>query len=192
MSYGRDVSEIYTYFTAGEMVQTDNKLDFSIQNADTAFFTVGVKDANGNIKNYYTRDGAFLIDANKQLTTKNGRLVIGNKGPIKLNSDNVIIERDGSIYENEQFIDKLAVVNFTNARNLRKQGDNLFLPVEQGGTSAFNGEVLQGFIEKANVNVVTEMVEMISVLRSFELSQKMIQANDTTLQKAANEIGVVK
>ena len=51
---------------------------------------------------------------------------------------------------------------------------------------------MQGYIEQSNVNVVKEMVDMISVTRAYEASQKALQAQDGTLEKAVNEVGTLR
>ena len=57
--------------------------------------------------------------------------------------------------------------------------------------TASDAAVEQGTLEKSNVNVVTEMVDMITVSRAYEANQKLIQTIDTTLDKAANNVGKV-
>jgi len=56
---------------------------------------------------------------------------------------------------------------------------------------AANASVTQGYLEMSNVNMVTEMVDMIQISRAYETNQKMVQAIDQTLDKAVNEIGRV-
>jgi len=73
---------------------------------------------------------------------------------------------------------------------LKKVGDNLFdaaNPVQNA-----NINVTQSELEKSNVNVTTEMVNMMEITRNFESDQKIIQAIDETLGKAVNEVGTVK
>ena len=62
------------------------------------------------------------------------------------------------------------------------------IPAEEG---EFTGEVLQGFIEESNVNAISEMVDMITLLREFEAGQKAIRTQDEMMDKASNEIGRV-
>jgi flagellar basal-body rod protein FlgG len=92
---------------------------------------------------------------------------------------------------------KLAVVDFntdksTNAayKNLIKEGDNLYKTAEN--PQASNAAVKQNSLEKSNVNVITQMVEMMNTMRTFETNQKIVQAMDQTLAKTVNEVGTVR
>lgn len=59
MELGSDVGEVYTYFTQGQIAKTDNELDMAIRDSDSAFFTVAVPNADGDIAVFFTRDGSF-------------------------------------------------------------------------------------------------------------------------------------
>lgn len=192
MNMGNDVGEVFTYHTQGQLVKTDNNLDFSIAGSDSAFFTIAVPDGNGDFRENYTRDGAFSLNNSSQLVTKEGHLVMGVGGAITVSSDNFTINDDGTIIENGQVINKLLIRDFTDATTLRKKGDNLVERTEETEEREFNGAVRQGYIEQSNVNAVNEMVNMITVMRSYEANQKILQAQDGTLEKAVNEIGVVR
>ena len=193
MQLGSDIGEVYTYYNQGQMAKTDDNLDMAIQDTGSAFFTVGVDDGNGNLKQYYTRDGAFILNSNGQIATNDGNVVLGEDGkPITLNGDNFTVQGDGTIIQNNQEVGKLLITQFTDTTSLRKFGSNL---VEATGTSVqqpFNGSVAQGYLEQSNVNIVKEMVDMISVMRSYETNQKMVQIEDSTLDKAVNEVGAIR
>lgn len=192
MELGSDVGEVFTYYRQGHLVKTDNRLDLAIKDSDGAFFTVGVPDEDGNIRELYTRDGAFTLDPNGRLVTKDGYEVMGEYGPIFLNSDNIIIEEDGTIIEDGEIIDRLLIRNFYDTSTLRKIGSNLVESTEDADEGYFTGSIVQGFLEQSNVNIIKEMVDMITVMRSYEASQKVLQAQDGTLEKAVNEVGMVR
>lgn len=192
MELGSDVGEIYTYYTQGAMTKTGNNLDLSIKDSATSFFTVGVPSANGDIVEYYTRDGAFSIDAKGQLVTSEGNLVLGEAGPILLTSEHFEVMGDGSIIQDGKNVGKLLIRNFADPSTLRKQGSDLVARTQQTRETEFNGVVLQGSVEQSNVNIVKEMVDMISVTRAYEASQKVLQAQDGTLEKAVNEVGALR
>jgi flagellar basal-body rod protein FlgG len=199
MSLSHDVGEIFTYYTQGQMSQTNNRMDLAINDDNTgeaaspAFFTIGVMDPqdNSNLKEYYTKDGAFIINTNNQLATKDGHLVLGENGPITLESGDFSVDNKGNVVQNGSVVDKLKITQFSDATKLRKFGDNL---VENQGseTSDFSGVVLQGFSEASNVNVISEMVDMITVMRAYEANQKVLQAQDSTLEKVVSEVGAVR
>lgn len=199
MQLSSDVGEVFTNYTQGQLMQTGSKLDFAInddnsgQNTNPAFFTIGVMNGNDNntINEYYTKDGSFTLNANNQLVTKEGYYVMGEKGPITLSNADFTVNEKGEIVQNGQLVDKLRITQFADGTKLRKFGNNLIQNTDSEVTD-FTGSVIQGSIEQANVNVVDEMVDMIAVMRAYEASQKVLQAQDGTLEKAVTEVGVVR
>jgi len=192
MELSSDVGEVFTYYNQGVLASTGNKLDFAIKDSDSAFFTVQAMDGEGNIGEYYTRDGAFTLNENGQLVTMTGYAVLGENGPIFLASDDFIVERDGTIIQNGEVVDRLLIREFTDTTTLRKIGLNLVMRTDETQEREFTGQVQQGFLEQSNVNVVKEMVDMINVMRAYEANQKALQAIDGTLELAVNQVGAVK
>lgn len=192
MQLGSDVGEIFTYYETGKLVKTDSALDMSIQNSNSAFFTVGIPDEQGNINECYTRDGSFVLNANHQLVTKEGYLVMGGDGPISLESDSFSVKDDGTIIINGEAVDKLAIKDFKDTKALRKRGENLVEKTDAAEEQEFKGVVSQGFLEGSNVNIVKEMVDMITVMRSYEANQKLLQFHDNTLDKLVNQVGSLR
>jgi flagellar basal-body rod protein FlgF len=189
MQPGNDVGEIYTYYNQGQLYGTNAKTDLALSDSGSAFFSVLVPDANGELKEYYTRDGSFVIGTGRVLMTKDGYAVEGQKGPITLSDGDFSVGRDGTILQNGQVIDKLMIKEFTDTKTLRKFGSNLVETTGESVVKGFTGTVEQGFIEQSNVNIVKEMVDMITVMRAYEANQKALQAQDSTLDKAVNEVG---
>jgi flagellar basal-body rod protein FlgG len=121
--------------------------------------------------------------------TKEGNLVLGENGVISLEQGDVRIDEEGNIFLDNELVDRLRIVNFDNPETLRKVGDNLLERSNQTQEIAFEGRVTQGFLETSNVNVVDEMIDMITATRIYEANQKAIQTHDETLGKAVNEVG---
>lgn len=192
MQLGSDVGEIFTYYKQGQLTKSGSNLDLAFQGTDSAFFTVGVPDAEGNTKEYYTRDGSFVLNAQKQLVTKEGYPVMGQNGVITLTGEDFSVNSDGSIYQGGQIIDKLKIKDFSDTTQLRKFGSNMVTVEGNAEEREFSGTVTQGFVEQSNVNIIREMVDMIAVTRSYESSQKLLQAQDGTLEKVVNEVGAVR
>lgn len=192
MSLGSDVGEIHTYNNPGQAVKTDRNLDFSINDNGNSYFAIGVTQPNGDIQEYYTRDGAFSLDALGRLVNKDGNIVMGQNGAITLKGDNFSVLSDGKIIQNNNQVGAIKIVTFTNPETLRKFGNNMVNTTGQTVQAPFTGQVMQGYIEQSNVNVVKEMVDMISVTRAYEASQKALQAQDGTLEKAVNEVGTLR
>lgn len=198
MQLSSDVGEIFTYYTPGQLQQTGNDFDLAIkddtsgQTVSPAFFTIGVMDPKDNtLKEFYTKDGEFVLNSNNQMVTKDGNYVLGQSGPITLQNGKFTVDEKGQVIQNGEVLDTLKITQFTDGTKLRKYGDNL---VQNSGSEVvdFKGTVLQGYTEQSNVNVVSEMIDMINVMRAYEANQKVLQAQDDTLQKACNEVGAVK
>ncbi|HHW30878.1 MAG TPA: flagellar hook-basal body protein [Clostridiaceae bacterium] len=193
MELGSDIGEIHTYYSQGSLLKTDDKYNFAIKDSDLSFFTIGVPDQDGTINEYYTRDGSFTINSNNELTTSEGFLVLGEGGPIVLEDGDFFIERDGTIIQYGEVVDKLLIRTFADNSGLRKVGSNLLQSVNNNYEGVpFEGTIVQGYVEQSNVNIIKEMVEMINVMRAYESNQKMIQVQDSTLEKAVNEVGAVR
>lgn len=192
MELGSDVGEVFTYYDQGQLLKTDNSSDLAIRGSDTAFFTVRAPGPDGNIREYYTRDGLFTLNAENQLVTKDGYAVMGEYGPIYLDSQSFAVESDGTIIQDGAVVDRLLIREFADASALRKYGSNLVESVDGAEQVNFTGTVEQGYIEQSNVNIIREMVDMISVVRAYEANQKILQAQDSTLEKVVNEVGAVR
>lgn len=189
---GDDVGEVFTYYTNGQMLKTDNNLDLAIGESNSAFFTIGVPDQNGEITEYYTRNGSFLLNTENQLVTSEGYFVMGTEGPIILDSENFSVLDDGSIIQNEEIINRLDIRDFIDTTTLRKVGENLVQTTEDTQEQELQGFVKQGYLEQSNVNAINEMINMITVMRAYEANQKVLQAQDGTLEKAVNEVGAIR
>jgi len=192
MALGSDVGEVFTYYSQGQLNSTENKLDMAIRDSSNAFFTVAVPNADGEVNVFYTRDGSFAISGNNTLVTKDGYTVLGENGPIILEGDDFTVGEDGTIIQNGEVVDRLLIIEFADTSSLRKYGMNLIQADPDAEVVEFSGSVRQGYIEMSNVNVVREMVDMITALRSYEANQKVVQSIDQTLDKAVNEVGSVR
>lgn len=191
MELGNDVGEVFTNYSQGQITRTNNNLDMAIIDSNNAFFTVSMTDADGNVKEYYTRDGSFTKGSDGSLLTSDGYSVLGRDGPIKLGSGDFIVGSDGTILQNGETVDQLRMTEFADTTQLKKYGDNLVTADADADTRQFTGIIEQGSTELSNVNIIKEMVDMITVTRAYEANQKVLQAQDGTLEKAVNEVGAV-
>lgn len=192
MELGSDVGQIFTYYSQGQLANTDSNLDLAINDTQNAFFTIGIPGANGQINEYYTRDGAFILNTSKQLATQDGNPVLGENGPIILDDGQFIVNNEGTVIQNGRIAGRLLIRSFTDTSSLRKFGSNLMERTAQTQEQAFNGTIKQGYLEQSNVNTVKEMIDMITVMRSYEANQKILQAEDSTLEKVVNEVGAIR
>lgn len=200
---GVEVNEVFTEFEQGSLQHTENPLDLALEGR--GFFTVVTERGER-----YTRDGGFTINKDGFVVTKNGNLVLGENGPIKVQANNFMINERGEVlvnaaisldprdvvgmannnWEDPVVIDKLKIVDFENIREIKKEGDSLYRETELSGPPLPPGDIkiIQGFLEKSNVNVVREMVDMIEVQRSYEANQKAILTHSDTLGRLINEV----
>jgi len=170
-------------FAPGAINTTGNPLDVAL--VGYGFFAVETPDGPR-----YTRDGRFTTNASGWLVTLDGHRVRGEKGPILVNGSSVVIDDAGQVYVDGRFVDKLLIVEFNNRDGLVRRGANLYEATEEAGLPFRyrDTQVVQGALEMSNVNVIREMVNLISVQRAYEANAKVIQAYDETLGKAVNEI----
>ncbi|MCL2146290.1 MAG: flagellar hook-basal body protein [Synergistaceae bacterium] len=195
-----DLSQNFIFFNPGPSEWTEKTLDIAIDdyegedNASRArsFFTVEyLNEQTGETEVRYTRDGAFVLSPEGTLMTVDGNAVMGEGGRITLAGDEFVVTMDGQILQNDVLVDRLVITSFEDPHTLRKTGDNLYYATEQSVEREFDGVLRQFYLEHSNVNPVTEMVDMITVMRAYEANQKMIHAIDGTLEKACNEVGRV-
>lgn len=189
MTLYNDIAEVYTDFTQGTLESTGLSTDVAINGDESAFFCVAVPDNNGQFREFYTRDGEFKLDSEGRLVTRDGYMVMGENGAITLEDSDFVISERGEVVQNGETIDFIRIRKFANPESLRKYGFNLLTVTNESQDADFEGTIQQGFIERSNVDSVREMVDMITILRAYESNQKLIQYQDSTLDKAVNDIG---
>ncbi|HZK43222.1 MAG TPA: flagellar basal-body rod protein FlgG, partial [Syntrophomonadaceae bacterium] len=174
-----------TLFSQGNLQATDNPLDVAIQGQ--AFFAVEVP---GRYEPLYTRDGAFKIDSEGQLVTADGNFLVG-VDTIPFEAFNVNIERDGRVTYMLPDIDEaeeagqLELAKFINPAGLQKLGHNLYEwtpssgePVDWDPEDDNTVSLESNYLEMSNVQVVEEMVSLITAQRAYEINSKVIQSSD--------------
>jgi len=165
----------------GPLMSTGNACDLAIQGA--GYFAV-----QGPAGEAYTRDGCFKLDADGLLVDQQGRAVLGQRGPIRIDGTEWSVGEQATVVVDGQVVDSLKIVDFPEAL-ASKQGDGLFAVPKAAIRMVPAPVVRSGQLEGSNVRAVEEMVNMISALRAFEASQRIIQAQDQTLDRAVNEVG---
>ena len=101
------------------------------------------------------------------LRTVTGNFVLGENGRITLNGDDFVVGMDGQVMQNGAVVDRLRITSFEDPHTLRKMGDNLYVATEGSVERAFDGVLRQYYLEQSNVSIVTEMVDMITVMRAY-------------------------
>jgi flagellar basal-body rod protein FlgF len=177
----------------GSLDQTKNPLDVAI-NGD-GFFVVQTPAGER-----YTRDGSFQIDNQGQLVNGSGYPVLGNSGPIRFQQTDkqVQVASDGNItvLEGTNRIDsvraKLRIVNFSRPQRLVKEGSNLYSAGEGNAAQVdTKSTVAQGFVERSNVNAVTEMSRMIEINRMYTQMATLLQQQHDLHKSAIDKLAEV-
>ncbi len=177
-------------FTQGEAQATDRPMDISIEGE--GFFQVA---GPGGVT-MYTRDGSFRRNAEGNLVTASGYLL---DPPIQIPADarSVAIGDDGTVSvltgDSETFstAGNITLARFPNPSGLTSQGQNLFAETSASGAPSTGtpgadgfGSIRQGYLEKSNVQMVTELVNLITAQRAYEVNAKAIKAGDEMLTTA--------
>ncbi|MBC7765618.1 MAG: flagellar hook-basal body complex protein [Hyphomonadaceae bacterium] len=183
MSLGVKMDEQRTIFDQGYISKTDFNTDFAIRG--DGFFEV--QTPTGQSK--YTRAGNFAFDKNGFLTTQDGDFVMGEKGKIQIPTKKLTVKYEGEIVSENQFVDRFRIVAFNDLRLLQKADAGNYTTNNQNIKKPNQTNILQGYIENSNVNVVEETRGMMETKRNYESGQQIIKMLDDTMGKAASEIG---
>ncbi|MDF1642779.1 MAG: flagellar basal-body rod protein FlgG [Pseudomonadales bacterium] len=175
-------------FTNGTLQITSQSTDVAINGR--GFFQVLSPDGALN----YSRDGQFHLDPNGQLVTANGYTlepaitVPANTQTISISDDGIVsVTQVGSTAPTQ--IGTIQIADFVNPGGLEAKGQNLFVETAASGAAVVGtpglagmGNLKQGALENSNVNVVEELVSMISTQRAYEINSKVISTADQMLQ----------
>ncbi len=171
----------------GSLTQTSNKLDVAVDGR--GYF--GVKLPNGDTA--YTRDGSFKLSPTGELVTNEGYTV--DPGiTVDPKATDVTVNQAGEVVTTDAAgktatVGRLQLYAFANDAGLSAQGGNNFLATAASGdptqglpTDPGFGNVRQGYLEASNVNIVTEITNLIQAQRSYEMNSKVIEAADQMMQ----------
>jgi flagellar basal-body rod protein FlgG len=188
---GTRLSAVQRLHSQGSVEATDNPLDLAIEGE--GFFQVQL--TNGQTA--YTRDGSFGISDTGTLVTSGGYTVLpGVKIPtdateISVSATGVVSVIQGNNKANAQEIGRIELARFVNPGGLEALGENLYTETPASGQASTGfaqdegfGRVLSGHLESSNVEIVQEMVDMITAMRAYELNSKAIKNSEEMLQVA--------
>jgi flagellar basal-body rod protein FlgG len=187
---GVNPSGVSKIFTQGDYVQTDNELDFAIQGA--GFFRILHND-----EDLYTRSGDFTLDSEGYITTQAGDR-LQPEIAIPIEAVTITLDDDGTLTvfgDDEEILatENVLVTTFINPNGLQAVGGNLFRETEGSGDANEGtpgedgiGTTINNYIENSNVDVVEEMVNLISGQRTYEANSKSITTSDEMLATAVN------
>ena len=180
MEMGAQVQGIDRIDSQGALRFTGNRLDLAL--IGSGDFTIDTPNGRR-----YTRDGSFGLDSNGHLVTKEGNDVLGVNGPITLDRGEVKISADGTITQGGTVRGRLLLTDLA-PESIATEGNSLHTGTPTGTSSA---RVRQNHLESSTVNVVSEMVDLIRVMRAFEANQKSVHAHDEALQASTTRVGAV-
>ncbi|MDE7431499.1 MAG: flagellar basal-body rod protein FlgG [Lachnospiraceae bacterium] len=193
-------SSITSIFKQGNITQTESSTDFAIQG--NGFFMV--QDLDGEIR--YTRNGSFNWATSSNgvmLANAEGLPVLDTNGsPIEFDAEEfdmtkVTVDTDGQVcYPDEtgnpqELGIQIGLVQFVNPAGLLKEGGSLYKVTEASGEPIYEIDgvvqksiIKQNYIERSNVQVVDEMVNLIVAQRAYEMNSKAITTSDEMLSQA--------
>ena len=189
---GVKTAAIYRINEQGNLQQTSNAFDLAIRG--NGFFQVTLPSG----ETAYTRDGTFALSAEGQVVTSDG-YVVQPGITVPSNATNVTVNASGQVQvaldgqAAPALVGQIQIAVFPNAAGLDAQGDNLFLATAASGNAVTGnpastgfGSVLQGFVETSNVNVVSEITNLITAQRAYEMNSKVITTSDQMLSTLTN------
>ncbi len=192
LGLGVKTAAIYRINEQGNLTQTSNTLDMAIQG--NGYFQVTMPSGD----TAYTRDGTFALAADGTIVTADGYAVAPGI-TVPTNAENVSINASGQVQVTlagqtaAQTVGQIQLAVFPNETGLDAKGDNLLTQTAASGApttgtpgAAGFGSVMQGFVESSNVNVVTEITDLITAQRAYEMNSKVITASDDMMQTLTN------
>jgi flagellar basal-body rod protein FlgG len=189
---GVKTAAIYRIGEQGNLQQTSNTLDLAIQG--NGYFQITLPSG----ETAYTRDGTFGLSASGTIVTADGYIVQPGI-QVPTTATGITINTAGQVQATiagqtaPQTVGQLQLAIFPNDAGLEAQGDNSYLqtaasgqPVTGNPAATGFGTVMQGFIETSNVNVVTEITNLITAQRAYEMNSKVITTSDDMLSTLTN------
>lgn len=184
LSYVYDVG-LARDFSTGNFERTGNELDIAIEGKGW----LAVQTADGE---RYTRDGGLKISTDGILVTGRGQPVLGDGGPIQFAPEDhgIVIAADGTVSTADGERGRLRIVAFERESGLVKEGDNLFGAAEVPA-AAQDIRVVQGMIERSNVQPVRETARMIEVTRAYVSTAQLLEKMQDLRADAIEKLGTV-
>jgi len=177
---GKVAIKSHVDFRQGSMRSTGQPMDMAI--VGNGMFVLETPEGP-----LYTRNGTFRLNNQGQVVDHLGRMVSGQDGPIVVPGGtsymSVKVSSEGEVFAAGRSVGKIKLVEFQNPDQLKEVGENYFRAVNNyEPEAAKNSQIQQGFQENSNVNVVEELVGLITVSRMYEASMKTVQTQDERMR----------
>ena len=181
-------SSAYTNFSGGELKPTG--VDTHLALEGPGFFEVKLPNGSRG----YTRDGEFQLNAQGQLVTKQGLLVMGESGPLQFDANNgapISISSTGEVSQGGESKGTVKTANFENPNLLTPVGGGMFEARDAALKPAVGAKpaIREGWLEGSNTSSPAEMANLISSMRSFEANQRVVQLHDERMGRLITELG---
>jgi flagellar basal-body rod protein FlgF len=182
VSFVQDVGQ-FRNFNEGSIEQSGGELDVAL--SGEGWLVVQTQQGER-----YTRNGQLKLNSEGQLVTNAGNPVLGEGGPISFapNESGIEIATDGTISTTAGIKDRLQVVQFDNPHSLKKHGYTLF-KTDEAPQPAEDVRILQGMIEKSNVNPIMEMTRMVETVRAYTAVTSSIDSAHRLRRTAIERLG---
>ena len=190
---GTRLTAVQRLHTEGNLETTNRPLDVAIEGE--GFFQVQV----GNGQLAYTRDGGLQISDQGVLVTSQGYTVQptiripSDAGSVSISKTGVVSVTRGQDQAKPEEVGRLELARFVNPAGLQTEGENLYTATAASGEPVTGfpqdegmGRLVQGALEGSNVEVVQEMVDMITAMRAYEINSKAIKNSEEMLEIANN------
>lgn len=192
LGFGTVVDDVTGLFTQGPLTQTGRPLDLAI--TGRGLFAVTLPDGTTG----YTRAGNFNVNAAGQFVTTDGLLLAGGI-VLPPNTSSVTVGADGTVTAvtpaGTQQVGQIQLTDFRNPNGLIRLGNNVFTAGPTAGDAITGapgtnglGTLSQGFLEQSNVELVTELTNLLIAQRTFTFNTQAIQVENATLQSTLDLI----
>lgn len=187
------IDEKYTDYMQGTFDFTQRPMDIAVQGE--GFFVIQKQDGE-----YLTRDGQFSLDDEGYLILPGFGRVLGENGEIEIGVSSFGVDGDGNIYvtpfdaepdDEPELLDRLLIVSPQDPEDIEKADDSLYTTSAYTVVDGANTEILQGTLERANVNMAEEMTRVIASQRSLQSCSQIVKMYDELAEKITSQISRV-
>ena len=180
-SYILAPSQIYYDYTQGAIESTGMPLDFAIEG--DGFFAVQTQDGVA-----YTRNGSFSLDEEGYLCLPSQGRVLDDQGnELRLLTDRVQVDATGAVSTDYgAYMGRIGLYTFADNTQLTRNGQGLFTG---NGAQPAEANIRQRSVERANVDLIGQMVEMMTAQRAIQSAAQLSKIYDQVMSKAANDVG---
>jgi len=178
------VNDVFTDYSSGVFDRTGNALDLAIDG--DGFFSVELEDGSIGL----TRSGSFVVNADGLLALADGSVLLSEGGAIEPGTGTVTVSATGEVDVDGNVVGTITPVTVPDVQSLDKVGGSLFIAPE--GTELIpvtHAQIRQGYLETSNVDIVTQMVDMIVSYRTYEANARAMTTQDKSLEHLFNRVG---